>query len=149
MSDLVVKVKKLREDSKMLKKATDGSACYDVYASLDTLDSIMIREGQSVKIGIGLALEIEPGWCALIFARSGMASKYRLAPSNKVAVIDSDFRGEIMVDLFNEGQIPQFVHHGDRIAQIMFVPVHEAQFLEVDELSDTERGTGGFGSTGK
>ena len=148
MPDCIVKVKKLRENSKMLFKATPESACYDVYACLDGLESVTICPNQSVKIGIGLAFKIEPGWCGLVYARSGMASKYKLSPSNSVGVIDADYTGEVIVDLFNEGMVTRTVHDGDRIAQIMFVPVYSVEFVEVNELDDTVRGSSGFGSTG-
>ena len=94
-------------------------------------------------------MEIPTGLVGLIYARSGLASKKGLAPANKVGVIDSDYRGEIMVALHNHGTIPQTISDGERIAQIVFAPYYAAEFSVVDELDDTTRGSGGFGSTGK
>ena len=99
-------------------------------------------------IHTGIAIAIPEGLVGLNFARSGMAAKRGLAPANKVGVIDSDYRGEVMVALHNHGKEPQTVEHGDRVAQMVFVPYYAADFVEVDELDSTVRGEGGFGSTG-
>ena len=93
-------------------------------------------------------MEIEEGFAGFIYARSGLATKRGLAPANKVGVIDSDYRGQVMVSLHNHTDQPQFVDVGERVAQIVFAPVYQAQFCEVETLQETERGTGGFGSTG-
>ena len=129
---------------------TYGSQCAagaDLYACLDA--PVTIEPAQTVLIHTGVAMAIPDGLVGLIFARSGLASKKGLAPANKVGVIDSDYRGEIMVALHNHGSVPQVVGHGERIAQIAFLPFYAATFNTVDELDSTERGAGGFGSTGK
>jgi dUTP pyrophosphatase len=128
---------------------TYGSQCAagaDLYACLDA--PVTIEPAQTVLIHTGVAMAIPDGLVGLIFARSGLASKKGLAPANKVGVIDSDYRGEIMVALHNHGSVPQTVEPGDRIAQFLVMPVITAQFAEVDSLDETERGAGGFGSTG-
>ena len=108
----------------------------------------MIGPGETVMIHTGLSMAIPEGYVGLNFARSGLASKRGLAPANKVGVIDSDYRGELMVALHNHGSIPQTVEPGNRVAQFLIMPVITAQFIEVDSLDETERGAGGFGSTG-
>ena len=119
----------------------------DLYACLD--ESILIAPGESVFVPTGLAMELPKGYAGLIYARSGLACKRGLAPANKVGVVDSDYRGEFMVVLHNHGSIPQEVAHGERIAQLVITPVFTPGFAEVDELTDTDRSAGGFGSTGK
>ena len=129
---------------------TYGSACAagaDLYACESA--PVTIAAGETKLIHTGIAMEIPEGLVGLIYARSGLASKRGLAPANKVGVIDSDYRGEIMVALHNHGTVPQTVEHGERIAQIVFAPYMAAEFRVVDSLSDTARGEGGFGSTGK
>ena len=111
-------------------------------------EDITILPGETVFIHTGLAMEIPEGYAALIFARSGLASKRGLAPANKVGVIDCDYRGEIMVALHNHSGQTRTVEKGERIAQLVITPYYTAEFCEVDELSDTVRGAGGFGSTG-
>ena len=110
---------------------------------------IEILPSETAFIGTGLSMEIPEGYVGLIYARSGMACKRGLAPANKVGVIDSDYRGEIMVALYNQSNETKVITSGDRIAQIIIQPVTQFEFNEVDELSDTTRGEGGFGSTGK
>ena len=141
-------VKKLHPKAILPTYATDGSAGADLYALPDG-DSILIAPGETVMIHTGLATAIPEGYVGLAFARSGLASKRGLAPANKVGVIDSDYRGELMVALHNHGKIPQTVEPGDRIAQFLVMPVVMAEFCEVELLDDTVRGEGGFGSTGK
>ncbi len=126
-----------------------GSACAagaDLYACTDA--PISIEAGETVLVHTGIALAIPDGYVGLIYARSGLASRKGLAPANKVGVIDSDYRGEIMVALHNHGRVTQTVEHGERIAQIVFTQYASAEFTVTDELDDTARGTGGFGSTG-
>ena len=125
---------------------TEFSAGADIYALLD--EPVTIAPGETVFIHTGIAIAIPEGLVGLNFARSGMAAKRGLAPANKVGVIDSDYRGEVMVALHNHGKEPQTVEHGDRVAQMVFVPYYAADFVEVDELDSTVRGEGGFGSTG-
>lgn len=142
-----IKVNKLKPNAIMPTYGSEEAAGADLYACLD--EDVTIRPGQSAFIPTGLAMEIPRGCAGLIFARSGLACKRGLAPANKVGVIDSDYRGEFMVVLHNHGDIPQTVSHGERIAQLVIVPVYTPGFCEVETLSDTQRADGGFGSTGK
>ena len=142
-----VKALKLKEAAVVPAYGTDYSAGADLYSGED--DITIIAPGTTVLVHTGIVLEIPEGLCGLIFARSGLATKQDLAPANMVGVIDSDYRGEIMVALKNYGREVRFVKPGDRIAQIVFVPYFKGVFEIADELSDTERGAGGFGSTGK
>jgi dUTP pyrophosphatase len=118
----------------------------DLYACLQ--EPVQILPGQSAFIPTGIALEVPVGCAGLIYARSGLACKRGLAPANKVGVIDSDYRGQIVVVLHNHGNEAQTVAHGERIAQLVITPVLTPVYEEVEELSDSERGSGGFGSTG-
>ena len=139
-------VKKLDRNAKLPTYGTEFSAGADLY-NLDT--EVTVEAHSTVLIHTGLALEIPEGYCGLIFARSGLATKRGLAPANKVGVIDADYRGEIMVALHNHSDVPVTVEAGERVAQLAIVPFLKAEFCECDELSDTVRGAGGFGSTGK
>lgn len=139
-------IKKLNENATIPTYGSEFAAGADLYACLE--GDVTIEPAQTVLIHTGLAMEIPEGLVGLIYARSGLASKKGLAPANKVGVIDSDYRGEIMVALHNHGNKPQTISHGERIAQIVFAPFYAADFKLVDELSDTVRGAGGFGSTG-
>lgn len=123
-----------------------SAAGADLYALLDT--PLTLKAGETALVHTGVALEIPEGYVGLIFARSGLATKKGLAPANKVGVIDADYRGEIMVALHNHGQVHQTIEQGERVAQLALVPFLTAQFQEVESLSDTQRGAGGFGSTG-
>lgn len=146
MPDFNVNIKQTNPAASIPKQATPGSAGFDLCACIQT--PVTIYPGETVLIPTGLAMEIPLGVAGLIFARSGMASKRGLAPSNKVAVIDPDYRGEIFVSLLNHGKIQQTIEPGERIAQMLFMPYGVPQFTPVAELSDTQRGEGGFGSTG-
>lgn len=139
-----VKIKKLSADAKLPTYGSEFSAGADLYA----LSAETIEPGATKLIHTGISLEIPYGLVGLIFARSGLATKRGLAPANKVGVIDSDYRGEIMVSLYNQSSETQSVEVGDRIAQISFVPYCTAEFVLSDELDMTARGEGGFGSTG-
>ena len=141
-----IQIKKLNAKATIPTYGTAYSAGADIYALIDGVETI--EPGQSKLIHTGLSFAIPEGLVGLVFGRSGMASKRGLAPANKVGVIDSDYRGELMVCLHNHGNTTQTVENGERIAQISFVPYYTANFELVDELDDTERGTGGFGSTG-
>ena len=141
-----VEIKKLNENAVIPKYGTDFAAGADLYALIDGV--VTIAPGESKLIHTGVAMAIPEGLVGLIFGRSGMACKRGLAPANKVGVIDSDYRGEIMVCLHNHGNVEQTVENGERIAQIAFVPYYAAEFDLVDELDETVRGAGGFGSTG-
>lgn len=141
-----MKIKKLNENATV---PTYGSVCAagaDLYACESA--PVTIDAGQTVLVHTGIAMEIPQGYVGLIYARSGLATKKGLAPANKVGVIDSDYRGEIMVALHNHGSASQTVEHGERVAQIVFTPYRAASFQVCDELDSTDRGSGGFGSTG-
>ena len=127
-------------------RSTPGAAGYDMCACLEV--PVTIYPGETVMIPTGIAMEIPLGVAGLIFPRSGMASKRGLAPANKVAVIDPDYRGEIFIALLNHGKVHQVIQPGDRIAQMLFIPYFAPELEEVEVLSDTQRGAGGFGSTG-
>lgn len=141
-----VAVKKLREPAKLPAYGSEFAAGADLYACLDA--PVTIEPHTTVLIPTGLAMELPEGWAGLVYARSGLASKRNLAPANKVGVIDCDYRGEVMVALHNHGTVAQTVEHGERIAQLVIAPYMTAQFFEAEELSETVRGEGGFGSTG-
>ncbi len=141
-----IQIKKMNENAIIPVYATEFSAGADVYALLEEAE--IIEPGQSKLIHTGVAFAIPEGLVGLVFARSGMAAKRGLAPANKVGVIDSDYRGELMVCLYNHGTVAQKIENGERIAQISFLPYYTAVFEEANELDDTDRGQGGFGSTG-
>ena len=142
-----IKVKKLREGAVLPTYGTEFSAGADLYACLEA--DVVIAPGETRKIPTGLAMEIPVGCAGLIYARSSMGTKKGLAPANKVGVVDSDYRGEFMIFLHNHGTEAQTIVHGDRVAQLLVTPVFTPGFVEADELSDTVRGSGGFGSTGR
>ena len=142
-----LKFKKLHPAAILPTYGSAGAAGADLYA-LPEGDPITIAPGETVFIHTGLSMAIPEGYVGLNFARSGLASKRGLAPANKVGVIDSDYRGELMVALHNHGDTPQTVQPGDRVAQFLIMPVITADFVEVDSLDETQRGEGGFGSTG-
>ena len=142
-----IKVKKLRPGAQLPTYGTAFSAGADLYACLE--EPVTIAPGETKKIPTGLAMEIPVGFAGLIYARSGLGTKQGLAPANKVGVVDSDYRGEFMVFLHNHSAEKRTVSHGDRVAQLVVTPVYTPGFEETDELTDTARGAGGFGSTGK
>ena len=142
-----IRVKKLKENAMMPTYGSAEAAGADLYACLT--EPITIKPGESVFVPTGLAMELPRGYAGLIYARSGLACKRGLAPANKVGVVDSDYRGEFMIVLHNHGRGSQTIDHGERIAQLVITPVFTPGFVEVDNLSDTERAAGGFGSTGK
>lgn len=142
-----IPVKKLKPNALLPTYGTAEAAGADLYACLD--GAIVIEPGADAWIPTGLAMEIPVGYAGLIYARSGLACKRGLAPANKVGVVDSDYRGEIVVVLHNHGSQPQTVSHGERIAQLVITPVIAPGFECVQELHDSSRGQGGFGSTGK
>ena len=141
-----VAVKKLREGAILPTFGSAQAAGADLYACLER--DMTIAPGETAFIPTGLAMELPRGYAGLIYARSGLACKRGLAPANKVGVVDSDYRGEFIVALHNHGGEPRTVTHGDRIAQLMVVPVLHPVYEEAMELSETIRGAGGFGSTG-
>lgn len=142
-----LRIKKLNENAIIPTYGTDYSAGADLYVPKDSAP-ITVEPHSTVLVKLGIAVEIPEGYVGLLFGRSGLASKRALAPANKVGVIDSDYRGECMVALHNHSDIPATVEAGERIAQLAIVPYVKADFIECDELSDTVRGVGGFGSTG-
>jgi dUTP pyrophosphatase len=142
-----IRVKRLKEKAILPTYGSEEAAGADLYACLDV--PLMIQPGESVFVPTGLSMEIPKGCAGLIYARSGLACKRGLAPANKVGVVDSDYRGEFMIVLYNHGIEPQTIEHGERIAQLVITPVFTPGFIEVDELTDTQRASGGFGSTGK
>lgn len=148
-----VKIKKLHPDAIIPTYGTDGAACFDLYAlKVDGLSIIgnVINDDSPVICSTGLSFEIPPGYAMMVYSRSGHGFKQDIRLANCVGVIDSDYRGEVMVkltcDLFKE--LPDIIEPGDRVAQAMIIPVDRVEFEAVVELSDTERGAGGFGSTG-
>ena len=141
-----VAVKKLRPNAKLPTYGSEFAAGADLYACLDA--PVTIQPHETYLVPTGLSLELPVGWAGMVHARSGMATKRHLAPANKVGVIDCDYRGEVMVSLHNHSNVPQTVEPGERIAQLVILPYLTAQFFEAEELSDTVRGEGGFGSTG-
>lgn len=142
-----IAVKKLSPKAILPTYGSLEAAGADLYACLE--ESVTIAPGETAWIPTGLALEVPKGCAGLIYARSSLGVKRGLAPANKVGVIDSDYRGEIRVVLLNHGKVSQTVEHGERIAQMLITPVLTPVYQQVEELSDTCRGEGGFGSTGK
>ena len=147
MEKLQIKMKKLDGAAILPTYGTPFSAGADLYALC--AQSIVIQPGQTVLIHTGLAFEIPEGYGGFVFARSGLATKKGLAPANKVGVIDSDYRGELMIPLHNGSGVAAVIEHGDRVAQLVFLPCPQADFTTVDVLSDSIRSDGGFGSTGR
>lgn len=145
--NLNIKVKKLTETAKLPSRGSAWAAGYDLYADLET--PVRIAPHASVMISTGLSMEIPDGYFGAVFARSGLAARELLRPGNCVGVVDPDYRGEWKIILHNDGEEEKEVTPGERIAQVVFLPFEVASFEEVDDLSGTERGTGGFGSTGK
>lgn len=143
---MTVKIVKLNPNAHIPTYGSASAAGADLYACIE--QTVCIQPGQTVLVPTGLSMEIEEGFAGFIYARSGLATKRGLAPANKVGVIDSDYRGQVMVSLHNHTNTPQSVEPGERVAQIVFAPVYQAQFCLVDALQETQRGTGGFGSTG-
>jgi dUTP pyrophosphatase len=142
-----VNFKKLNDDAIKPTYGTEFAAGADLYACEG--GEVTIAAGETKLIHTGLSLEIPEGYAGLIYARSGIATKRGLAPANKVGVIDSDYRGEIMVSLHNHSTEAQTIADGERIAQLVITPFLKVEYTETDTLSDTVRGEGGFGSTGK
>ena len=142
----VIRVKKLHPNAILPTYGTAEAAGADLYACLD--EPIAVAPGPTVWIPAGFAMEVPKGCAGLVYARSGMACKKGLAPANKVGVIDSDYRGPVTVVLHNHGSETQTISHGDRIAQMVITPVLTPAYEETEDLSNTGRGQGGFGSTG-
>ena len=142
-----IRVKILKDGAKLPTYGSSEAAGADLYACLD--QSLTLGPGETAFVPTGLALEVPKHCAGLVYARSGLACKRGLAPANKVGVIDSDYRGEITVVLHNHGTVPQTIEHGERIAQLVITPVLQPEYTLAEELDDTQRGQGGFGSTGR
>lgn len=147
MNNMKVNVKKLRDGATLPSYGSKEAAGADLYACTD--GALTIAPGETKFIPTGIALELPLGYAGFIYARSGIACKRGLAPANKVGVIDSDYRGEVMVALHNHSNTEAQIENGERVAQLVVAPYLTVLFEEADELCDTERGEGGFGSTGK
>lgn len=141
-----MQVKKLDPKAKMPTYGSALAAGADLYVCLE--EPVTIQPGQTVLLPTGISIAVPAGYAGMVFARSGLASKQGLAPANKVGVIDADYRGPVMVALHNHSQEPRTVNHGDRVAQLVIMPVLTPELEEVAELDETQRGAGGFGSTG-
>ena len=141
-----VKIKKLNSKAMQPTYGSEYSAGADLYACME--ETVTIQPGETVLIKTGLAMAIPEGYAGLIYARSGLATKKGLAPANKVGVVDADYRGEVMVPLHNHSRVAVEVEHGERIAQMVITPFLTAEYMLAEELDETERGEGGFGSTG-
>ena len=142
----MINVKKLRDNAIIPTQGSKYAAGYDLYAAIDT--PITIKSGETVKIGTSLAFELPEGFFAGIFARSGLATKQGLRPANCVGVVDCDYRGEVIVAIHNDSNKNTVIAPGDRIAQMILLPYQSMEFIEVSDLSETDRGDGGFGSSG-
>lgn len=142
-----VKIKKLKGNAKIPTKGSEKAAGFDLYACCD--DVVTIMPHTTKKVGTGLAIQPPEGYFGAIFARSGLVTKNGLRPANCVGVCDEDYTGEYIVALHNDSDELREIQNGDRIAQLVFIPYLNTEFREVDKLDDTERGSGGFGSTGK
>lgn len=142
-----VRIKKLRENAIVPTYGSEFAAGADLYAAVE--EAVTIEPGETKMIPTGLAFEIPAGFAGFVYARSGLASKRGLAPANKVGVIDSDYRGEVMTALYNHGKESQTVEPGERIAQMVIAPYITANFILSENLDGTQRGEGGFGSTGR
>lgn len=148
MIPVEVKIKKLNENAVIPTRGSEYAAGYDLYACMDSNESILIKPHQTVKIHTGIAMKLPAGYFGAVFARSGVATKRGLRPANCVGVCDEDYIGEVIVALHNDSNIERMVVGGERIAQYVVIPYQTVAFTEVDELEETERGAGGFGSTG-
>lgn len=144
-----IKIQKLYEDAEIPTYGSALSAGMDLYAHLGEHEMLLIKPHETIKVGTGIAVEPPAGYFGAVFARSGLATKQGLRPANCVGVCDWDYRGEYIVALHNDSEEEREVRNGDRIAQLVFLPYITGEIKVVDELSDTERGDGGFGSTGK
>lgn len=142
-----LRIKKLRDNAQMPTYGSEYAAGADMYAAID--EAVTIQPGETKFIPTGLAFEIPEGYAGFIYARSGLACKKGIAPANKVGVVDADYRGEVMVALHNHGLVSQTVEAGERIAQMIIAPFVAVNYVFADELDDTVRGEGGFGSTGR
>lgn len=141
-----IRIKKLKENAILPTKGSEKSAGYDLYACIE--NPILLNPHKTVMVGTGLSMELPDGTFGAIFPRSGISTKRGLAPANKVGVCDADYRGEYIIALHNHSDETQWINPGERIAQLIVMPYIDIAFEENDELSETERGDDGFGSTG-
>lgn len=144
---MIIKMKKLKKTAITPTKGSSGAAAYDLYFAEGP--ATFIDPFQTAMLGTGIAIEIPEGYFGAIYARSSLATKEGLRPANCVGVIDSDYRGEVIVPLHNDTEFRRWIEGGTRIAQLIVQPYLDLEFMEVEELDSTDRGTGGFGSTGK
>ena len=143
-----IKIRKLNPNARIPTRGSEQAAGYDIYACLDT-QTATIPAHKTVKVSTGISMAIPEGYFGAIFARSGLASKQGLRPANCVGVIDSDYRGELMIMLHNDTDEPKTIENGDRVGQLVILPYMTIDFEEADSLDETQRGAGGFGSSGK
>lgn len=146
MMEMSVKIKKIREGAKIPVYGSEGAAACDVFACIEK--DVVVKAGETVKITTGIAMALPEGTGMFVLPRSGLATNQGLRPANTPGLCDSDYRGEYIVSLHNDSREDSIIHNGDRIAQLMLLPYYKALFKEVAELDKTERGEGGFGSTG-
>lgn len=144
---MIINLKKVNENAVIPTRGSEFAAGYDLYACID--EDIVVKAGETVKVPTGIAVEIPEGYAGLVYARSGLATKKGLAPANKVGVVDADYRGEILVFLHNHSNNDAVIEAKERVAQLVVTPFLSVEFNEVSELSETVRGEGGFGSTGR
>ena len=144
-----VKFVKVRKGAKAPERGSKFAAGYDLSACIPDMEGVIIHPGETVKIPSGLAFAYPEGYFGAVCARSGLATKCGLAPANKIGILDEDYRGEVFIALHNHSSETQVVNHGDRIAQLILLPYLNVDFVESDKLDETERGEGGFGSSGK
>lgn len=140
-----IKIKKLSDEAIIPTLGSKEAAGFDLYSCVDTT----IEPGKTVSINLNIAVEIPQGYFGAVFARSGLATKEGLRPANCVGVVDSDYRGELKIMLHNDSDVTREVKKGQRVAQMVIIPYLQASIVETEELSDTDRGESGFGSTGK
>lgn len=143
----ILRIKLLRPGAVMPRRATPGSAGLDLSAAID--GPVMVRHGEITKIPTGVAIQLDPGYVCLVFGRSGLGARHGVVPANAVGVVDSDYRGELTMFLTCHKPEGYTISPGERIAQMVILPVAMVQPLQVEELDQTQRGEGGFGSTGK
>lgn len=145
-----IKIKRLNGNAKIPTRGSDFAAGYDLYAEIPSeVKTVGVHPGETIKFCTGIAMEIPEGYFGAVYARSGLSTKKGLRPANCVGVVDSDYRGEVCVFLHNDSDKTWAIENHDRIAQLVIQKFEPVKFEEVDELSDTSRGTDGFGSTGK
>jgi len=143
-----IRIKKLHPAASLPTRGSAQAAGYDLHACLPD-GEIVLQPGETVRVPLGYALALPEGYFGAVFARSGLSTRQGLRPANCVGVVDSDYRGENMVPIHNDSAVPQTIRHGDRIAQMIVMPYLPVTFRETEELDETQRGDGGFGSTGR